>query len=315
MRIFNRGKNSKFLYFLQHVGCFFLPTAYYRTRLRKVLNSLEQRADKDYILRRVNYYNKLKKVTVLPSDAAQVKNFHLKGHHSTYFFDSYEFVRWFPPEKRWAYVFGDVITVPEEPSIVKSRPLGVDNTNSILLNMDKVRHFVFLNDQIPFTEKDDRIIFRGSIDGKPRRLDFVRKYQDHPMCDVGDIDFHKGYRHVKALPLYAHLRYKFIMSLEGNDVASNLKWVMSSNSIAVMPQPTCETWFMEGTLRPDYHYIEIKPDYSDLIEKVTYYINHPDEAQKIIEHAHEYVRQFQDPQREELISLLVLNKYFNLTTI
>ena len=27
-----------------------------------------------------------------------------------------------------------------------------------------------------------------------------------------------------------HLDYKFIMALEGNDVASNLKWVMSSNS-------------------------------------------------------------------------------------
>lgn len=55
-----------------------------------------------------------------------------------------------------------------------------------------------------------------------------------------------------------HLDYKFIMAIEGNDVASNLKWVMSSNSLAVMPRPTCETWFMEGTLIPDYHYIEVR---------------------------------------------------------
>ena len=70
------------------------------------------------------------------------------------------------------------------------------------------------------------------------------------------------------------------MALEGNDVASNLKWVMSSNSIAVMPRPTCETWFMEGKLIPNYHYIEIKPDYSDLPEKLQYYIDHPEEAKK-----------------------------------
>ena len=103
------------------------------------------------------------------------------------------------------------------------------------------------------------------------------------------------------------------MALEGNDVASNLKWVMSSNSIAVMPRPTCETWFMEGKLIPNYHYIEIKPDFTDLEERLKHYIEHPEEAQQIIEHAHEYVAQFRNPRREKLISLLVLDKYFRMT--
>ena len=110
-----------------------------------------------------------------------------------------------------------------------------------------------------------------------------------------------------------HLDYKFIMALEGIDVASNLKWVMSSNSIAVMPRPTCETWFMEGTLIPNYHYIEIKPDFSDLEERLNYYIEHVDESLEIINHAHEYVSQFKDKRRENLISLLVLDKYFKMT--
>ncbi len=110
-----------------------------------------------------------------------------------------------------------------------------------------------------------------------------------------------------------HLDYKFIMALEGNDVASNLKWVMSSNSIAVMTRPTCETWFMEGKLIPDYHYIEIKDDLSDLEEKLNYYIAHPAEAEQIVEHAHEYVSQFFDAGRERLISLLVMDKYFQVT--
>ena len=29
-------------------------------------------------------------------------------------------------------------------------------------------------------------------------------------------------------------------------------------SIVIMPKPKYETWFMEGTLIPDYHYIFIK---------------------------------------------------------
>ena len=103
------------------------------------------------------------------------------------------------------------------------------------------------------------------------------------------------------------------MSLEGNDVASNLKWVMSSNSIAVTPRLTQETWFMEGTLIPNYHYIEVRDDFSDLEDRLQYYIAHPEEAEAIISHAHEYVRQFQDKKQERLISLLVLKKYFNVT--
>lgn len=100
------------------------------------------------------------------------------------------------------------------------------------------------------------------------------------------------------------------MAIEGNDVASNLKWVMSSNSLAVMPRPTCETWFMEGTLIPDYHYVEVKDDFSDLEEKLHYYITHPEKAEEIIAHAHEYVAQFRDKKREELLQVMVMEHYF-----
>ncbi len=81
-------------------------------------------------------------------------------------------------------------------------------------------------------------------------------WQHHPLCDLQDT--------YTGMSLYDHLHYRYIMALEGNDVATNLKWIMSSNSIAVMPRPTCETWFMEGRLIPNYHYIEIADDFHDL---------------------------------------------------
>ena len=84
----------------------------------------------------------------------------------------------------------------------------------------------------------------------------------------------------------------------------------SHNSVAVMPRPTYETWFMEGRLIPNYHYIEVKPDFSDVEERMNYYIHHPEEAEEIIRNAHAYVDQFRDEERERLISLHVLDKYF-----
>ena len=202
---------------------------------------------------------------------------------------------------------------------MKSRPIKGNNANSVLLKLDRVRHFLFVNDRLKFTEKADKVVFRGLIGQfdsntlKQNRYDFVKKFFGNPRFNIGVID--KGFNewYTEKMTIREHLSYKFIMALEGNDVASNLKWIMSSNSIAVMPRPTYETWFMEGTLIPDYHYIEVKADYSDLEAKIDYYISHPDEAQSIINHAHEYVDKFRNPRRECIISMLVLDKYFRTT--
>ena len=107
------------------------------------------------------------------------------------------------------------------------------------------------------------------------------------------------------------MKYKFILSLEGYDVATNLKWIMNSKSLCFMPKPTCESWFMEGTLIPNFHYVEIKNDFSDLEEKIKYYITNVKECKKIIRNANKYVNQFKDKDREHIIEILVLDKYFD----
>lgn len=235
---------------------------------------------------------------------------------SVYFFDTYEFTRWFDDRLLWDYVPGDNTTVPDRPCIGKSRPIAGDNANLVLLNLDKVRHFVFLKDDIPFRAKRDKAIFQLDINYKPHRRRFMERYFGSPICDAGIIAPRPEYPSEWTKPrigLYDYLSYKFILAIEGNDVATNLKWIMSSNSVAVMPRPTYETWFMEGRLIPDYHYIEIKADYSDLEERLHYYIAHPERAETIIANAHRYVRQFRDRKREKLIALLVLDRYFRCT--
>ena len=143
-----------------------------------------------------------------------------------------------------------------------------------------------------------------------------KKFFGHPLVDCGNTaeksDLPKEWS-APLITLYDHLKYKFVISLEGTDVASNLKWVMSSNSVAVMPRPKYESWFMEGRLQPGVHYIEIKDDYSDLEDKIQYYSTHVEEAEAIIRNAHAFVEQFRDKEREELISILVLEKYFRHT--
>ena len=313
---FCSGKNSKPLYFVRNGVRRAVPQSWLRKQLAAVLSSLDGRPDKDYILSRVDYYNKLIGKIALPAGAPSLGDFKLKGNKSSYFFDSYEYTRWFDPSLHWEYLFGDVIHVPEVPTIVKSRPIAGDNANSVLLNLDKHRHFTFLDDRIPFREKQDKSIFRGHIIGKPHRIRFMEMYYGHPACDAGIISPDPAFPAEWVKPKISfrdHLEYKFILAIEGNDVASNLKWIMSSNSLAVMPKPKYETWFMEGSLFPGYHYVEIRSDYADLEEKMSHYSSHPDEAEAIIANAHAYIDQFRNKKRERLISLLVLDKYFNRT--
>lgn len=299
------------------------PSWWLQKQLCKKLSSFydlpteEQR----YIQERVDYYCKFQESILLPDDAPPLGKFTYNKResyvhdyvNSTYFYDACEYIRFFSPELRWAYNPGDVNYMFPVPEITKSRPLlpGDGNRNNIIINLDKVRHFTWVDDPFTWKEKQCKIIFRGDTGGKPRRQQFIAQWKDHPLCDLvstSDSNYQQ-----KQMPLYEHLKYRYIMALEGNDVASNLKWVMSSNSIAVMPRPTCETWYMEGKLIPNYHYIEIADDYHDLIEKIDYYEAHPNEAYAIIRHAHEWVAQFQNKKREDLISLMVLDKYFILT--
>lgn len=277
-------------------------------------------------MQRVDYYCKLnpQSPTLLP-DGSEKLGAQKRIHPTAYFLDFFTYARAFDESLRYSLCPGDVNYYPEQPSIVKSRPIAdtATSANAVLFKMDKLRHFIFINDHTPWEDKMNKVIFRGAIgqkDGveyKKNRYDFMEKFFNHPMCDAGEVAGKavcvKEEWMKPGLSIAEHMKYKFIMSLEGNDVASNLKWVMSSNSIAVMPKPTYEIWFMEGKLIPDYHYIEIKPDYSDMIEKLQYYIDHPDKANEIIRHAHEYVEQFKNSQREDIISLLVLDKYFKCT--
>ena len=324
--LWRNGKNPKFVYYGINYLRLVIPKFFFRIRLKKEFAKLDRFVDKEYIMRRVNYYNQLDKgyLSTIYNDWEN-ELIPLKRQpmckQKVYFFDTFEYTRWFPQYLKWKLCPGDLVSVPKVPSIVKSRPLVAGNENSVIMKLDKVRHFIFVKDEKSFAEKKDMIVFRGKIglpgtNGfKENRYRFLEKYWGHPMCNLGEI---KG-RHpnkqwiVEKMTLRQHLDYKFILSLERNDVASNLKWVMSSNSLAVMPRPTCETWFMEGTLIPNYHYIEIKPDFSDLEERLNYYIEHVDESLEIINHAHEYVSQFKDKRRENLISLLVLDKYFKMT--
>ena len=310
--------NSKFLYYFKCFAEWMVPDLFFRMRAKNLfpletyLNSPEVRA-------RVNYYCRLPRECDLGGNLRRLSQEHLSKKKTVYYFDSHEISRYFPKHFRWATRFGDNREIFKTPTVLKSRMIATEEHSfDVLLKLDKVRHFLFVNDTLDFKEKKDELVFRG-LSSQKNRQDFLEKYFGHPRCNVGAA--HRSGRkksktgafELSPLSIEEQLKYKFILCLEGNDVATSLKWQMSSNSLVIMPKPTCESWFMEGALLAGTHYAEIKSDYSDLDEVMDYYLAHPDQAQEIIRNANNYVEQFQNEKQERLISYLVLKKYFCAT--
>lgn len=230
-----------------------------------------------------------------------------------YYYDLKEFARYFDTELLIDVEFGDVIKVPKVPTIVKDRPIRVDNSNAVIMKLDKFRHFQMPADATAFADKLPAVVWRGDLNNS-KRTAFLDAVRDLPFCDAGSHKPNAPAEYSKPfLSISQQQRYRYIVSLEGNDVATNLKWILNSKSLCLMPLPTYETWFAEKQLEAGVHYVPLDPDFADVADKVRYFERHPAEAQRIVAAANAYCRQFSNEQDEQAISLLVLYKYFVLS--
>jgi len=308
-----RRKFKKIRFYIRGGLRYATPDVFFRRRLPGILRTID-RYDRAELVDRVNYYLKEDQPIELSDDAITRRELPFK--HSFYFFDLQDILCYFPSSFRFNFIFGDVNYTPPVHSFVKSRPVGDSNRQGVLLKLNRVRHYPRIEDSLAFRDKKDMAVWRG-VPNHPRRVEFLERFHNHPLCDVGfagqNIDATIAHLTTSRMDISQQLTYKFALSIEGNDVATNLKWITQSNSLCLMTKPRNETWFMEGRLIPSVHYVEIKNDYSDLEEKIEHYISRPDEAEAIIENAKQYVANFFNTPKERLLSVLVAMKYFQLT--
>lgn len=314
---YNQPRNNRFFYYLKGIARDVYPKKLLRLDMDKkiLLTGLSE----EVLMERVDYYNQLSKPFSCSHDAKLIKDIPIRKSGSMYYYDLMEYARFFPQNNLIDYLFGDIQFVPEFPSFVKSRPITENNKNSIIFKFCKVRNFKFYNDPIPFREKNNKVIWRGACHQKHRVAFMEEFFGKSPNIDIGQHNKGKGdgsrrnpQWQMPFMTIPEQLQNKFILSIEGNDVATNLKWTMASNSLCIMRKPRFEAWFMEGRLKADFHYVEVKDDYSDLEEKISYFIKNPKEAEEIIRNANAYADQFKNIQAEDWISLKIMQKYYKL---
>ena len=320
----SNAKRRKLLYYLYHTPMvYFFPSIISRLRLKNILNNSFQ---EEYIQSRVRYYFKKTSNFRVSNEGKNLSelfwNQFFKNKQNSHFIDFYNLLQFFNKKYKVDFIYStkDYIDSsvakkhPPYPTFVKSRPVGFNNQNSILLKLNQVKLFHFIKDPKKFENKKNQAVWRGDIRNNSQREYFVKNFYRTPLFDIGQTSPKKDVAWMKSfMSIKEQLDFKFIFCLEGKCISTNLYWAMSSNSVCIMPKPKYESWFMEGRLEDGVHYIEVKDDFSDAQEKIEFYNNNNDKCLEIIQNAQKFVKQFKNAKQERLIQLLILKQYFQST--
>ncbi len=226
-------------------------------------------------------------------------------------------------ERNLIVEYGDIQHQTNALSISKNRHIKcVDGV--IVRCFNFIRHWEKYYNRpkdILFQDKISKIFWRGASTGRP---DFPGNR--FKMLDIWfgkneniDIGFFKicqdRAEYSKYLKDFCHphafLKYKYILSVEGNDKDSGLQWKLNSNSVVLMPRPKVTSWLMEHTLIADYHYVLISDEFEDLEDKLNWCKNNEQKCLDIIKNANTFMGQFSDKDKEEELELDVIRTYFN----
>jgi len=203
------------------------------------------------------------------------------------------------------------------------------------------RHYKKLNDvyryDTQWSHKKDMAIFRGQLTGSRdgydkdktddenchdlKRCRLVYNHADSSFIDArltstrGRMpDVLNGVEMLaEKVKINSLLEYKGIIMIEGNDVASGLKWALLSQSIVLMPVPKHTSWCMEELLEPWVHYIPLDDFATNVEERMRWVVDHDEEAQRISERATLWMEDlvFHPDAKEDdrLISEDILRRY------
>ena len=222
-------------------------------------------------------------------------------------------------------ISADGINNNEYPSIQKVRKIMSNNNNAFLFPLEYGRHwndaFDMMNNRVKkvnWEHKKDEPVFRGTLTGTEKidRLDFCKLFSSK--YNVGLL--YNPYQYTEldykdctkdSVSINNMLKYKYIISIEGNDKDSGLNWKLASGSVVLMKKPVYESWLMEGRLIPYFHYVPLKDDYSDFEEILNWCKNNDSKCKEISSNAFNYMLEFNNLQNEKKLANEIKNFYSN----
>ncbi|KAK7832207.1 hypothetical protein U0070_015354 [Myodes glareolus] len=174
-----------------------------------------------------------------------------------------------------------------------------DLTDSVLETMGRVSldmMSVQANTGPPWERKNSTAVWRGR-DSRKERLELVKLSRKHPeLIDAAFTNFF-FFKHDESLygPIVKHIsffdffKHKYQINIDGTVAAYRLPYLLVGDSV-VLKQDSIYYEHFYNELQPWKHYIPVKSNLSDLLEKLKWAKDHDAEAKKIAKAGQEFAR-------------------------
>ncbi|XP_012285005.1 KDEL motif-containing protein 1 [Orussus abietinus] len=157
---------------------------------------------------------------------------------------------------------------------------SIENMGRVMLDMLSVQS----NVKTPWDSKIDKVFWRGR-DSRRERLDLIdiaRKHPDLINASITNFFFFRdemdkygpGEKHIS---LFEFFKYKYQLNIDGSVAAYRFPYLLAGGSL-VLKQDSEYYEFFYKQLERNKHYVPVKKDLSDLVEKITWAREHDEEA-------------------------------------
>ncbi|XP_053505505.1 protein O-glucosyltransferase 3 [Ictalurus furcatus] len=162
--------------------------------------------------------------------------------------------------------------------------------------------------------KTERAFFRGR-DSREERLNLVTMSKKNPeLLDAGITAFfffrerEKDLGKAPLVGFFDFFKYKYQVNVDGTVAAYRFPYLMLGNSV-VMKQDSSYYEHFYTHLRPGRHYLRLKRDLSDLIEKIQWAKENDGEVEAVARAGQALVRELLQPHRLYCYYYMVLKSY------
>ncbi|EZA48857.1 KDEL motif-containing protein [Ooceraea biroi] len=152
------------------------------------------------------------------------------------------------------------------------------------------------NTELPWDSKIEQLFWRGR-DSRRERLDLIDISRRHPdLFNVSITNFFFFRNEIdKYGPAQTHVsffnffKYKYQLNIDGTVAAYRFPYLLAGDSLVFKQESKYYEFFYEDLI-PEVHYMPVKSDLSDLVDKITWAKEHDEDGLKIVKSARQFAR-------------------------
>lgn len=178
-----------------------------------------------------------------------------------------------------------------------------------------LQHYLNFTDPFAFDQKTARAIWRGAPTGSAGHANFYTRYYNlthHARTTPRQTILRLSRRRPDLLSasldrvtMEEFFRYKYIVTVSGNSYAGILKQALLSNSCVIRQEPGASEWY-EPLLEEWRHYIPVKYDLSDLLEKIQWAMHHDKECYQMAQESRQFaLKHFQSSAVNQFVHMAI----------